>query len=78
MWNSTTGKQNHGISGGYSHSVTGWRRPGLPDIRFGQLMVNLLRDYETEHGQDFFFLEENEMIEVIDEYCERFMGRKKE
>lgn len=46
----------------------------LPDWRFGQLMVNLLRDYEAEHGRDFFFLEEDEMIEVIEAYCNRFSG----
>lgn len=46
----------------------------LPDWRFGQLMVNLLRDYEAEHGRDFFFLEEDEMIKVIEAYCVRFSG----
>ena len=46
----------------------------LPDWRFGQMMVNLLREYEAEHGRDFFFLEEDEMIEVIEAYCNRFSG----
>ena len=46
----------------------------LPDWRFGQLMVNLLRDYEAGHGRDFFYLEEDEMIEVIEAYCNRFSG----
>ena len=46
----------------------------LPDWRFGQLMINLLRDYEAEHGRDFFFLEEDEMIKVIEAYCARFSG----
>ena len=31
----------------------------LPDWRFGQLMVNLMRDYEAEHGHDIFYLEKN-------------------
>lgn len=44
----------------------------FPDWRFGQLMINLLRDYEAEHGRDFFFLEEDEMIKVIEAYCARF------
>ena len=46
----------------------------LPDWRFGQLMVNLIRDYEAEHGRDIFFLEEDEMADVIEAYCERLSG----
>lgn len=46
----------------------------LPDWRFGQLMVNQLREYEAEHGCDFFFLEEDEMIEFIEAYCNRIAG----
>ena len=46
----------------------------LPDWRFGQLMVNLMREYEAEHGRDFFFLEEDEMIKVIEVCCEHFSG----
>ena len=44
----------------------------LPDWRFGQLMVNLMREYEAEHGRDIFFLEEDEMMEIIEAYCVRF------
>ena len=46
----------------------------LPDWRFGQLMVNLMRDYEAEHGHDIFYLEEDEMIREIEAYCERISG----
>ena len=46
----------------------------LPDLRFGQLMVNLMRDYEAEHGHDIFYLEEDEMIREIEAYCERISG----
>ena len=46
----------------------------LPDWRFGQLMVNLMREYGAEHGRDIFFLEEDEMIEAIEAYCERLSG----
>ena len=49
----------------------------LPDWRFGQLMVNLMRDYEAEHGHDIFYLEEDEMIQIIEGYCERFSGGDK-
>ena len=46
----------------------------LTDWRFGQLMVNLMRDYEAEHGRDIFYLEEVEMIREIEAYCERISG----
>ena len=46
----------------------------LPDWRFGQLMVNLMREYEAEHRRDIFFLEEDEMMEIIEAYCVRFSG----
>lgn len=49
----------------------------LPDWRFGQLMVNLMRDYEAEHGRDIFYLEEDKMIQEIEAYCERFSGGDK-
>jgi len=29
------------------------------------LAVFLMREYEAEHGHDIFFIEENEMIEII-------------
>ena len=37
-------------------------------------MVNLMREFEAEHGHDIFFLEEDEMIDIIEAYCERFSG----
>lgn len=37
-------------------------------------MVNLMREYEAEHGRDIFFLEEDEMMEIIETYCVRFSG----
>ena len=46
----------------------------FPNWRFGQLMVNLMRDYEAEHGRDSFYLEEDEMAQIIEGYCERFTG----
>ena len=46
----------------------------LPDWRFGQLMVNLMSDYNDKNGRDVFFLEEDEMIAVIEAYCERITG----
>ena len=49
-----------------------WER--VPDLRFSQLMVNLMHRYEAEHGHDIFYLEENAMIEIIDEYTLRISG----
>lgn len=49
-----------------------WER--LPDWRFGQLMVNLMREYEAVHGHDIFYLEENEMIDIIEAYTLKASG----
>lgn len=46
----------------------------LSDWRFGQLMVNLMQEYEAEHGRDIFYLEEDEMAAFIEAYCERHSG----
>ena len=48
----------------------------LPDWRFGQLMVNLMQDYEAEHGRDIFFLEEEEMMAFIEDRCRRYSGKE--
>ena len=55
--------------------VRPWEK--LPDWRFGQLMVNLMRDYEAEHGRDIFYLEEDEMIQIIEDSCKHFSGGDK-
>ena len=46
----------------------------LPDWRFGQLMMNIMLDYQREHGWDVFYAEEDELIEYIEAYCGRFAG----
>lgn len=44
-----------------------------PDWRFGQLMCNLDRYYRAMHKDcDFFYLEEDQFMEFIDEYKKRF------
>ena len=49
-----------------------WER--LPDMRFCQLMVNLMREYEAVHRHDIFYLEENVMIEIIKAYTLKASG----
>lgn len=43
-------------------------KKNFPDWRFGQLVVNVLTDWEVETGRDFFFLEEDEMIQIFRDY----------
>ena len=40
-----------------------WKR--LPDWRFGQLMMNLLGEYQAVTGRDPFFPEEDEMLDFF-------------
>ena len=46
----------------------------LPDWRFGQLMCNLLGDM-AGNGRDPFFPEEDEMIDYIEQYIARVIGK---
>lgn len=39
-----------------------------PDLRFGQIMSNIARYMQMEHRQDMFFMEEDELMQVIKEY----------
>jgi hypothetical protein len=36
-----------------------------PDLRFGQLMSNIARYTQMEHRKDMFFMEEEELMEII-------------
>jgi hypothetical protein len=38
-----------------------------PDLRFGQIMSNIARYTQMEHRKDMFFMEEEELMEVIRE-----------
>lgn len=38
----------------------------VPDWRFGQLMMNMLGEYQHETGRDPFFAEDEEFIEFIE------------
>ena len=39
-----------------------------PDLRFGQLMVNVMSKMQAE-GHDSFYPEEPEMIKAIEDFC---------
>ena len=45
-----------------------WER--LPDLRFGQLMVNLIHDME-HMGNRAFYLEDDDMIRAIEAFCSK-------
>lgn len=40
-----------------------WRK--VPDWRFGQLMTNVMSQYITEHGQDAFYVEDEEFFKWL-------------
>lgn len=44
-------------------------KKNFPDWRFGQLIVNVLADWQAKTGRDIFFPEEDEMIKIFKEYA---------
>lgn len=36
-----------------------------PDLRFGQIMSNIERYIKMEHGRDMFYMEEDDLMEII-------------
>ena len=40
-----------------------WSR--YPDLRFGQIVSNIARYMQIEHRMDIFFMEEEELMEVL-------------
>ena len=53
---------------------TYWQE-SVPDWRFGQLMSNFLGYVYQETGRDIFFIEEVEMLELMDKYFRRKQER---
>lgn len=47
----------------------------FPDWRFGQLCSNFFSWFATEKKRDLFFLEEDEMIDHIKEYAEKYVSK---
>ena len=40
----------------------------VPDWRFTQLISNVFGDWHSKNSQDIFFLEEDEVLEIFEEY----------
>lgn len=40
----------------------------FPMWRFGQLIINVLADWQAKTGRDIFFPEEDEMIQIFRDY----------
>lgn len=47
----------------------------FPDWRFGQLIINVLADWQAKTGRDIFYPEEDEMIQIFRDYVKKY-GRK--
>ena len=43
----------------------------FPDWRFGQLIVNVLADWQAKTKRDIFFPEEDEMIQIFKDYVNK-------
>lgn len=43
----------------------------FPDWRFGQMIINVLADWQTKTGRDIFFPEDDEMIQIFKDYVKR-------
>ena len=46
----------------------------VPDWRLGQLMVNVLHAYKTEHGADPFYIEDEEFLMYLYDYVGRIIN----
>lgn len=51
-------------------------KKNFPDWRFGQLLVNVLADWQAKTKRDLFFPEEDEMIQIFRDYVNK--GREDE
>lgn len=43
-------------------------KKNFPDWRFGQMIVNVLADWQAKTKRDIFFPEEDEMIQIFRDY----------
>lgn len=43
-------------------------KKNFPDWRFGQLIVNILADWQAKTKRDIFFPEEDEIIQIFRDY----------
>lgn len=40
----------------------------FPDWRFGQMVVNVLSEWQSQEDRDVFYLEEDEIIQIFRDY----------
>lgn len=43
----------------------------FPGWRFGQMIVNVLADWQAKTKRDIFFIEEDEMIQIFRDYVNK-------
>ena len=48
----------------------------FPDWRFGQLIINVLADWQAKTKRDIFFPEEDEMLRWFKEYVKEVVGER--
>jgi hypothetical protein len=46
-------------------------KKNFPDWRFGQLIVNVLADWQAKTKRDIFFPEEDEVIQIFRDYANK-------
>lgn len=51
-------------------------KQSFPDLRFGQLMCNFFSWLQSSKERDCFYIEENEMIEYLKEYANKYSNDK--
>ena len=49
----------------------------VPDLRFGQLVLNVFSELEAK-GKNPFYLEDNEMMDFLEEYGAKITRRRAE
>lgn len=40
----------------------------FPDWRFGQMVVNVLSEWQSQEDRDIFYLEEDEILQIFKDY----------
>lgn len=50
----------------------------VPDMRIGQLLCNFFSWHMAEYRQDFFYVEDNELLFRFDIFIKRLIGAKEE
>ena len=55
----------------FYHELKEIHKKNFPDWRFGQLLVNVLADWQAKTKRDIFFPEEDEMIQIFRDYVNK-------